>query len=88
MPVGFGGYRIDIAEPEHREALKAALLNGCNLVDTASGYGNGNSEKLVGSVLEELISKNQIQREEVIVVTKAGYVQGDNLALAREKAKP
>ncbi|WP_447972228.1 aldo/keto reductase [Nitrospira sp. Kam-Ns4a] len=86
--LGFGGYRIAVDDPEHREALRKALREGCNLIDTSTNYGDGESERLVGSVLAELIKKGELRREEVIVVSKIGYVQGQNLAraAAREQA--
>src|SRR4029079_1029552 len=48
---------------------------------------DGDSERLVGSVLGELIKNGELIREEVIIVSKIGYVQGDNLkqAEARER---
>jgi aryl-alcohol dehydrogenase-like predicted oxidoreductase len=59
-----------------------------NLIDTSTNYMDGDSERLVGSVLHELITDSELTREEVIVVSKIGYVQGDNLkqAEAREQA--
>ena len=86
--LGFGTYRVDTRSPEHREALKKALQEGVNLIDTSTNYMDGDSERLVGSVLRELTKSNELAREEVIVVSKIGYVQGENLkqAEAREKA--
>jgi uncharacterized protein len=86
--LGFGTYRVDMRELEHRDALKKALREGVNLIDTSTNYMDGDSERLVGSVLHELIKNNELTREEVIVVSKIGYVQGQNLkqAEAREQA--
>jgi uncharacterized protein len=84
--VGFGCYRIHEFEPDHREALKKALVNGCNLIDTSSNYTDGSSERLVGEVLMELFDSGEIKREEIVVVTKAGYIQGKNLANAKARA--
>ena len=53
--IGFGGYRIDLEEADHREALIKALREGCNLIDTSTNYGDGDSERLIGAVLAELI---------------------------------
>lgn len=85
--LGFGGYRTG-DEPEHQQALMKALLNGCNLIDTSTNYMDGDSERMIGSVLVQLITKGELSRDEVIVVSKIGYVQGENLkrAEAREKA--
>jgi uncharacterized protein len=85
--LGFGGYRTG-DEPEHQEALTKALLNGCNLIDTSTNYMDGDSERMIGSVLTKLIGKGALTRDEIIVVSKIGYVQGENLKRAetREKA--
>ncbi|HEY2941373.1 MAG TPA: aldo/keto reductase [Vicinamibacteria bacterium] len=83
--VGFGGYRVDDETPAHREALRRALLSGCNLVDTSTNYTDGGSETLVGEVLADLVRQGRLSREEVIVVSKIGYVQGANLQLAQRR---
>ncbi|MCM2323564.1 MAG: aldo/keto reductase [Oligoflexia bacterium] len=77
--VGFGGYRIHDRDPVHREALRQALRSGCNLVDTSANYGDGASELLIGQVLAELFETGELRREQVVVVTKAGFLQGENL---------
>jgi aryl-alcohol dehydrogenase-like predicted oxidoreductase len=46
---------------------------------------DGGSERLVGSVLRELIEAGELSRDEVIVVSKIGYVQGQNHALAAQR---
>ena len=86
--LGFGTYRVDTREPEHRESLKQALREGVNLIDTSTNYMDGDSERLVGSALRELIESGEVARDEMIVVSKIGYVQGQNLkqAEAREQA--
>jgi uncharacterized protein YyaL (SSP411 family)/aryl-alcohol dehydrogenase-like predicted oxidoreductase len=85
--VGFGGYRVDDETPEHAEALRRALLLGCNLVDTSTNYTDGASERMVGQVLASVCGRS-LARDEVVVVSKIGYVQGENLerASAREQA--
>jgi uncharacterized protein len=83
--VGFGGYRVDETTPEHAEALRRALLNGCNLVDTSTNYTDGASERMVGGVLASLFARRSLARDEVVVVSKIGYVQGHNLELAEQR---
>jgi uncharacterized protein len=85
--VGFGTYRVDTNNAEHRDAFKKALQTSCNLIDTSTNYMDGDSERLVGSVLAELTASGEIRREEVIVVSKIGYVQGPNLKLAEAREK-
>jgi aryl-alcohol dehydrogenase-like predicted oxidoreductase len=83
--VGFGGYRVDAATPEHRASLEQAVVSGANLIDTSTNYTDGGSERLVGSVLKDLVTRERVRREEIVVVSKIGYVQGGNLAVARER---
>lgn len=83
--VGFGSYRIHEFEPDHREALRQALLSGCNLIDTSTNYTDGSSERLIGQITNELFESGKLKREEIVIVTKVGYVQGENLKEARIK---
>lgn len=83
--LGFGGYRVNDESAVHRGALERALSAGVNLVDTSTNYTDGGSERLVGRVVGEAIRRGRIAREEIVVVSKIGYVQGENLALARER---
>ncbi len=85
-PVGFGTYRVTQHDPEHREALQLALKSGVNLIDTSTNYMHGSSERLIGDVLSEMVEKNEIKREEIVVISKIGYVQGPNLDEARARA--
>ncbi len=83
--LGFGGYRVDDLTAEHREALIAALQAGCTLIDTSTNYTDGGSERLVGSTLAEMARNREVPRDAVVVVSKIGYVQGQNLDLAEER---
>jgi len=80
--LGFGSYRIDDRTPEHASALDKALLSGVNLIDTSTNYTDGSSESCIGNVLARQ------QREELIVVSKVGYVQGQTLATAPTMRRP
>jgi len=82
---GFGCYRVDDAIVEHHKALEYALEKGINLVDTSSNYANGGSEKLVGNVIRKITSRNRNKLDEIIVVTKGGYLQANNLQYAIER---
>lgn len=85
--LGFGGYRVDEITAEHAAALKLALRSGINLIDTSTNYTDGGSERLIGRVLQELFAGGELRREEVIVISKVGYVQGQNLQLAQERER-
>lgn len=87
--VGFGCYRVGFSPalggPESGATLEEALRRGVNLVDTSSNYGNGQSELLVGRTLAKLVAEGVVSREEVVLVTKAGYIQGNNMELAKRR---
>ena len=82
--IGFGGYRIYEKSKEHGDALEYALVNGFNLIDTSSNYTGGGSERLIGNILKQMIQDGEINREDFLLISKGGYVQGENLTLARE----
>jgi len=83
--LGFGGYRVDDETPAHHQALLDALRGGINLVDTSTNYTEGASERLFGQALSEVARAGQRRREDLIVVSKVGYVQGENLERAQER---
>ena len=87
-PVGFGGYRVRDDSPLHRRALADALRGGVNLIDTSTNYTDGRSEALIGTVLSHLVQAGEIRREQVVLVSKVGYVQGSNLQRVCERAQP
>jgi len=55
------------------------------LIDTSANYADGGSETLVGQVLGKLIDSGELARDEVVVVSKVGYLQGQNYALSPER---
>ena len=81
---GFGAYRIDFRVKEHYEALEYAISSGINLIDTSANYSDGGSEVLIGNVLEQMINNGKLLREEIVIVSKGGYIQGKNLAAAKK----
>jgi aryl-alcohol dehydrogenase-like predicted oxidoreductase len=83
--VGFGTYRVHEFEPQHRSSLTQALPSGCNLIDTSGNYMFGSSERLVGDVLKDLFEEKKLRRDEVVVISKAGYIQGDLLKNAIQR---
>jgi len=56
--IGFGGWAIGgswgpQSESDSVQALHRALDLGVTLIDTAAGYGNGQSERVIGKVMKE-----------------------------------
>jgi hypothetical protein len=82
---GFGCYRVSTGVAHHKSALQKALCEGLNLIDTSSNYADGGSESLVGEVLENLIASGKLSREKIVMVSKVGYLQGQNYELSRER---
>ncbi|MCU7491817.1 MAG: aldo/keto reductase [Ignavibacteria bacterium] len=82
---GFGTYRVDYRIQEHAKTLAYALTNGINLVDTSSNYSDGGSEILVGNVVNGLMENEGLERDEVVIVSKGGYIQGENQEIAKER---
>ncbi|HWP84934.1 MAG TPA: aldo/keto reductase [Terriglobia bacterium] len=81
-PLGFGCYRVMEGNATHEAALREYLHRGGNLIDTSANYGDGRSELMVGNILKEY------PEGQAIVVTKGGYIQGQNLTLARKRTFP
>src|ERR1700755_1990697 len=57
----------DTDEHEARDQLITFAESGGTLVDTAAGYGDGASEELIGSLVGDVVA-----RDEVVIATKAG----------------
>ncbi|HRE40195.1 MAG TPA: aldo/keto reductase [Ignavibacteria bacterium] len=85
--LGFGCYRVHYKVDEHINALKKALLSGINVIDTSSNYSDGGSEILIGNVLDDLFTEDKLQREDINLITKVGYIQGHNYTFAEHKKK-
>lgn len=84
---GFGCYRVNAGVAAHAGALEKALTGGINIIDTSANYADGGSEQMVGEVLHDLIGSGRIVREQVVVVSKGGYLQGQNYALSQQRKK-
>lgn len=87
-PIGFGGYRVTDGSAVHRRALADALRGGVNLIDTSTNYTDGGSERLIGRIIANLVQQGELRRDEVVVVSKVGYVQGDNLRRTKDRSEP
>lgn len=56
--IGFGAWAIGgdwghVSEDDALDALRTAIGEGVNFIDTADVYGDGRSERLVGQVVKE-----------------------------------
>ena len=84
---GFGCYRVNAGVTSHASALKKALTGAINLIDTSANYADGGSEQLVGEVLKELIGSGRMSRDQFVIVSKGGYIQGNNYTLSQQRKK-
>lgn len=50
---GFDVSDISSGSPSNEAVLKALIKKGVNLIDTGEVYGNGNSERLIGRVIQD-----------------------------------
>lgn len=57
----------DTDEHESADQLRAYLDAGGNFIDTAATYGDGDSERVIGGLLDTLV-----KRSDVVLATKAG----------------
>lgn len=78
--IGLGTY-LGEPDPEtdrqYREAVIRAVGLGCNVIDSAINYRFQRSERAVGEALRALFVGGGVQREELVVATKGGYVPFD-----------
>lgn len=70
---------------EHSEALTHALMSGITLIDTSANYSDGRSELLIGNVFDDLFEEGKINRDDLTIVTKVGYIQGQNYKTALKR---
>ena len=78
--LGLGTYlgECDDSEDErYAAATAAALEKGINLVDTAINYRCQRSERAVGTAIRNAIAMRAVERDEVVVCTKGGYIPLD-----------
>lgn len=80
MTIGFGTYRIADGNFAHEQALRYALDEGIDLIDTSTNYTAGLSETLIGKVLRNY------DPSKIRIISKYGYIQG--ALLEEEKKNP
>jgi len=75
--IGVGTYlgdEDDITDALYGEAIECALTQGCNVIDTAINYRCQRSERTIGRTLHALLRNGTIERSQVILATKAGFL--------------
>ncbi len=85
--VGLGTYLgTDTPEDDarYRAATRRVLALGANVLDAAINYRSQRSERAVGQGLADAVAEGIVQRDEVVVATKGGFLSFDG----REAADP
>lgn len=72
-----GGYDAQ-TDALYLEAIKLAIVSGCNVLDTAINYRCQRSERVIGQALREMIGEGAVRREEVLIATKGGFIPYDD----------
>ncbi|CAG8593060.1 7593_t:CDS:2 [Dentiscutata erythropus] len=73
--LGFGSYRINRKVDEYQLALKKAINSGINVIDTSAHFESGESEEVIGDVLEKMMNEGSVSRKDLVVISKAGYFE-------------
>jgi aryl-alcohol dehydrogenase-like predicted oxidoreductase len=78
--IGIGTY---LGEPTaaydvlYRDTVAQGLESGINVIDTAVNYRHQRSERAIGQALAAVISSGKVQRDEVLIATKGGFLTFD-----------
>lgn len=79
--IGVGTYLgecDDADDARYTRTIRQALRTGINVVDTAINYRCQRSERAIGVAIREAIGAGDIERDEVIICTKGGYLPLDD----------
>lgn len=78
--IGLGSYLGNADErtdEAYRLAVKRAAELGCNVFDSAANYRFQRSERSFGQAFSELFADGTVQRDEIVVTTKGGFIPFD-----------
>ena len=67
----------DADDAGYAAAIRAALQNGINVIDSSINDRCQRSERVVGNTLRAAIADGVVKRDEVIICTKGGYIPLD-----------
>lgn len=76
--IGIGTYRMSPKHEVHFHALKTAVQDGYNLIDTATNYCQGTSEELIGQFLKAYPNC----ADKLFIISKVGYLPSQQLRTA------
>jgi aryl-alcohol dehydrogenase-like predicted oxidoreductase len=83
--LGMGSYTGPLtpaADEQYRDAVREALRSGINVIDCAINYRHMRSERSLGEGIRAAIADREVARDEILIMTKGGYVPFDGQAPA------
>src|SRR6185503_15817387 len=87
--IGIGTYLGDSNDSDdaaYQSAIRQAIGDGVNLVDTAINYRSQRSERTVGAAIQQAIAAGEVSRDELVVCSKGGYIPLDGAPPATREA--
>ncbi|HEU5195212.1 MAG TPA: aldo/keto reductase, partial [Methylomirabilota bacterium] len=87
--LGLGTYlgrEDEVTDGLYRKAAARALERGLNVLDTAVNYRHQRSERALGAAMAAAVKARTVQRDEVIVASKGGYLAFDGEVPADPRA--
>ncbi|PYV27470.1 MAG: aldo/keto reductase, partial [Acidobacteria bacterium] len=78
--IGLGTYLGDptaVQDARYREAITRAIELGTNVLDSAVNYRHQRSERAIGEALAAAVCAGSVQRDEVFLATKGGFLTFD-----------
>jgi aryl-alcohol dehydrogenase-like predicted oxidoreductase len=78
--IGIGTYlgnADEATDTNYRNAVVRAVQLGVNVIDSAANYRFQRSERSIGHALKILANEHAIQRDELVICTKGGYLPFD-----------
>jgi aryl-alcohol dehydrogenase-like predicted oxidoreductase len=64
----------DDTDRTYTSAIRTAIRQGINVVDTSLNYRHQRSERAIGRAIEAVIQSGDSERSELVIATKAGYL--------------
>lgn len=68
----------DQTDKLYEEAVGYVLQQGVNIFDTAINYRCQRSERAIGRAVNKLVDAKKIQRDEIVIATKGGFIPFDS----------
>ena len=78
--IGIGTYlgdSTDDVDAAYRAAIRHAIEEGINVVDTSINYRSQRAERVCGAAIQQAVAAGTVRRDELVVCTKGGYVPFD-----------